>query len=79
MTRVNLYFRLRIPKTSAGNVTENFHNIIEKNSDAIVIVGGNGVVLYVNSSGELLFGRNAEELTGEHFGFPFKKLTPNFF
>jgi PAS domain S-box-containing protein len=44
--------------------------IIEKNADCIIIVDRNGVVCFVNPAAEALFGRKAEELIGELFGFP---------
>jgi PAS domain S-box-containing protein len=44
--------------------------IIEKNADCIIIVDRNGVVRFVNPAAEALFGRKAEELIGELFGFP---------
>ena len=47
-----------------------FHNIVERSADGIVVVDHTGVVHFVNSALEALLGRNAEELVGEHFGFP---------
>jgi len=47
-----------------------FHNIVERSADGIIIVDHEGAVHYVNSTAESLFGRKAEELVGEHFGFP---------
>lgn len=48
----------------------NFRRMIEKNADGIIIVDRNGVVRFVNPAGEALFGRKAEELLDESFGFP---------
>ena len=48
----------------------NLRKIIEKNADGIVIVDRDGLVRYVNPAAETLFGRKAEELIGELFGFP---------
>ncbi|MFQ5639286.1 MAG: EAL domain-containing protein [bacterium] len=44
--------------------------IIEENADAIVIVGKDGNVRFVNPASEGLFGRKAKEIVGEKFGFP---------
>jgi len=44
--------------------------IIEKNADGIVVVDKKGFVRFVNPAAQLLFGRKAEEMTGELFGFP---------
>lgn len=48
----------------------NLRKVIEKNADSLIIVDGNGVVCFVNPAAEALFGRKAEELIGELFGFP---------
>ena len=45
-------------------------NIIEKNADGIIILDADGIVHFVNPAAEILFGRKAEELLGELFGFP---------
>jgi PAS domain S-box-containing protein len=48
-----------------------FRNVIERNADGILIVGAeDGIVRYLNSAAEELFGVSAEELEGEMFGFP---------
>ncbi len=44
--------------------------IIEGQSDAIVVVDGNGGVRFVSSAAERLFGRARHELLGSTFGFP---------
>jgi len=49
---------------------ERFHNIISISTDGIVIVDGFGMILFVNPAAKSLFGRKAEELQGEQFGFP---------
>lgn len=45
-------------------------NIIEKNADGIIIVDQKGKVCFVNPAVESFFGRKAEGLVGELFGFP---------
>ena len=47
-----------------------FHNIVERSVDGILIVDKDGIVLFVNSATELLFGHKAEKLVNELFGFP---------
>ncbi|NJN66897.1 MAG: GAF domain-containing protein [Chloroflexaceae bacterium] len=47
-----------------------FRTIIERNADGMIIVDSLGVMRFVNPAAEHLFGRCAEELLGESFGFP---------
>jgi len=47
-----------------------FHNIVTISTDGIVIVDNVGKILFVNPAAKSLFGRKAEELLGEPFGFP---------
>ena len=47
-----------------------FHNIVSISTDGIVVVDGFGKIRFVNPTAKSLFGRNAEELQGEDFGFP---------
>jgi PAS domain S-box-containing protein len=47
-----------------------FRNIVSISSDGIFIVDGMGVIRFVNPAAEILFGRKAGELLGQHFGFP---------
>ena len=44
--------------------------IIEGTGDAMVVVGPEGTVRFVNSAVEALFGRRREDLLGSPFGFP---------
>jgi signal transduction histidine kinase len=44
--------------------------IIDQVADGIVIAGADGMIRFVNSSAETLFGRPADDLLGEQFGFP---------
>jgi len=48
----------------------NLHKVIVTSPDGIVIVNRDGIVQFVNPAAESLFGRKAEELVGELFGFP---------
>jgi diguanylate cyclase (GGDEF)-like protein/PAS domain S-box-containing protein len=47
-----------------------FHNVVTISTDGIVIVDGSGMIRFVNPAAKSLFGRKAEELLGEQFGFP---------
>ena len=47
-----------------------FREVIERNADAIVVVDGNGTVLYANPMAERLFARDGAELVGTALGFP---------
>lgn len=48
----------------------NLRKVIVASPDGIVIVDRDGIVQFVNPAAESLFGRRAEELLGELFGFP---------
>ena len=45
-------------------------NLVLSNPDAILIVDLNGIVRFMNPAAEKLFGRSAEQMTGQPFGFP---------
>jgi PAS domain S-box-containing protein len=47
-----------------------FRNVIERNGDAIVVVGEDGMVRYANASAGKTFGVAAGDLKGKPFGFP---------
>jgi PAS domain S-box-containing protein len=47
-----------------------FRTMIEKNADGIIIVDGEGIVLFANPAAEVLFDRKEEELLRTLFGFP---------
>jgi signal transduction histidine kinase len=47
-----------------------FRNVIDRNGDAIVIVGTDGAIRYANSAAGRMFGRAPEDLKGTEFGFP---------
>src|SRR4030042_1566470 len=49
---------------------QSFHSIVEKSADAIIIVDRNGLVRYVNSAAETIFGRNQEDFIDDPFGMP---------
>jgi PAS domain S-box-containing protein len=47
-----------------------FRNVIERNADAIVVVGQDGNVRYANATAGRTFGVEPANLTGRPFGFP---------
>ncbi|MGC9356599.1 MAG: PAS domain S-box protein [Anaerolineae bacterium] len=47
-----------------------FQNIIGRNVDGILIVDREGIIRFANPVAGTLFGRGAETLAGEDFGFP---------
>lgn len=49
---------------------ENFHNIVERSADGVIVTNKEGIVHFINSIGESIFGHKAEEFIGELFGFP---------
>lgn len=48
----------------------NLRNIIEKHADGILVIDHEGIVRFVNPAAEIFFGRNADKLLGQPFGFP---------
>jgi len=49
---------------------ESFQAIVNKNPGGIIIVNRDGIVMFVNPTAELLFGKKAEEFIGSVFGLP---------
>ena len=49
---------------------QSFHSIVEKSTDAIIIVDRNGLVRYVNPAAETIFEHKKEDLMGDLFGRP---------
>ena len=47
-----------------------FRDIIERNADAIIVIGGDGVVRFANRAALQLFARRDDDLGGTDFGFP---------
>jgi PAS domain S-box-containing protein len=48
----------------------NLRAILDATADGVVVVDRDGVVCFANPAAEELFGRRAEELIGDVFGFP---------
>ncbi len=53
-----------------GDSEARLRTLIEKNTDAMVIINGEGVVKFANPAAETLFGRKSDEIIGTPFGFP---------
>jgi PAS domain S-box-containing protein len=49
---------------------EDFRTIVTRNADAMIVLGQNGYVLYVNPAAESLFNLTSDEMVGSNFGFP---------
>jgi signal transduction histidine kinase/DNA-binding response OmpR family regulator len=47
-----------------------WQSVIESSPDTMVVVDSDNRLVFVNAAAEELFGRSAEELTGEDFGHP---------
>ena len=48
----------------------NFHSVINRSGDGIIIIDRKGIARFVNPVAESLFGGKKEELQGELFGYP---------
>ena len=66
----NLATQLRLQPYQAGPPDVLFREVVECNPDPIMIIGQDGLVRFVNQAAEGLYGRCAEDLLGEEFGFP---------
>ncbi|HEU4562665.1 MAG TPA: ATP-binding protein [Longimicrobium sp.] len=55
---------------AAPRSEERLKTIIDRLADGIVLVGHDGLVRFANPAAVELFGRSAEELHGQEFGFP---------
>ncbi len=61
-------FKKLMEELQSGRV--HFRNVVERNLDGVIVVGGDGAVRYVNPAAEQLFGMNREEIVGRSFGLP---------
>ena len=48
----------------------NYRTVLERNADAIVVVGQDTLVRFLNAAAETMYGRSAKELLSRPFGFP---------
>ena len=60
-------------KKQVERQTDTLKKIIEDHVDGVLVVDGDGRILYSNSSAELLFNLNQEGLRGKPVGLPFSK------
>ncbi|MDB4875537.1 MAG: sensor protein [Gemmatimonadetes bacterium] len=65
-----LRLRLEACDAALAESEARFRNVIDRNADAIVVVGLDGVVQYANDMADRLFGVEPGQLNGTPFGFP---------
>lgn len=53
-----------------SELQSNFHNIIYRTADGIVVIDPDGMIRFANPAAETLFGRSASDLEAALFGFP---------
>jgi signal transduction histidine kinase/ActR/RegA family two-component response regulator len=58
------------PPETGGAERPEFKLLIENNADGIVVIDGDGVVVFANPAAEHMFGRAAAELIGSPIGLP---------
>jgi PAS domain S-box-containing protein len=61
---------LRTIQSALDTCEARFRNIIDRNTDGIVIIDAEGRVRFVNPAAEQLLARTSDDLLGEAFGFP---------
>jgi diguanylate cyclase (GGDEF)-like protein/PAS domain S-box-containing protein len=66
----NLRAELRKCRHARRVCESRFHNIVNNSLDGILVVNGEGVILFTNPAAAVIFGKPAEELHGAPFGFP---------
>ena len=52
------------------SVQSNLYKILEKNADAIIVVGEDRNILFTNPAAEIMMGRKGKYLIDRHFDFP---------
>ena len=70
LERRDLQLRLRQRDRELEESQARFGNIIQRTTDALIVVGADGRVRFVNPAAESLFGRSAADLIGSEFGLP---------
>ncbi|HEX2168246.1 MAG TPA: PAS domain-containing sensor histidine kinase [Longimicrobiales bacterium] len=66
------------PQARSGDIAEwiggsdevRLRRIVDQVADGLMITSADGVIVFVNSAAESLFGRSAEDLLDQQFGFP---------
>jgi len=61
---------LRRAKGNLESSRASFCNIVDRNADGIVVLGRDGIVLFVNRAAQDLFDRPAAEFVGTRFPYP---------
>ncbi len=70
LSKVNVFLQLDLQKTLLKQSSEaRFQKLIEAMTDAIVIVGKEGIVQFINPAGETLFRTTSSDFLGNPFGF----------
>lgn len=59
-----------VANRAVGGEQLRLRTIIDQVADGLVITGADGLIRFVNAAAESLFGRTADDLLGEDFGFP---------
>jgi PAS domain S-box-containing protein len=62
--------RLRQSEEALRRRETDFRTILSGNADGVIVLDGDGYVLYVNPAAETLFDIPAAEMAGRNFGFP---------
>jgi len=70
--RHRLRVELKRMSTELEKSETRFRDLIERSSDGILIVDSDGVIQYVNTAAESIFGRKSNELIDESFEFSFE-------
>lgn len=70
--RHRLRVELKRMSTELEKSETRFRDLIERSSDGILIVDSDGVIQYVNTVAESIFGRKSNELIDESFEFSFE-------
>jgi PAS domain S-box-containing protein len=56
-----------------SKIQANLHKILDKNADAIIVVGKDRQILFANPAAEVLLGRKRKDLIHKSFDFPLDK------
>ncbi len=62
--------QLNLHRKFLNDTEQNFRNLISENQDSIIVINEQGLIQFVNSAAEKMFGRNMIELMDNHFGIP---------
>jgi PAS domain S-box-containing protein len=71
--RATLQSELEQHAQEISKIQSNLLKILEKNADAIIVVGEKGRILFANPAAESLLGRKKKDLINESFKYPLKK------